>query len=234
MKTITLVRHGQSTANAGGITMPHGAIPLSALGALHAQVLATLLPSRPSCVLVSAYLRAQQTAQPYCDRIGMPAQIHPLLHEFSAIDPALLEGMDGVQRRPIADAYWQASTPDQRMGAEAETFIEFDQRVADFLSQLPQLPDGAVLFGHGMWIGMLAWKLLGFSARDSAGMRAFRRFQSGLPMPNGAVYHLRQASMGHLEHVDHWHVQADEPILRALAGVRLPAATASDTPPGGT
>lgn len=214
MKIITFVRHGQSTANAGGLTMPHDAIALTELGQLHAQVLATLLPHHPSLILTSEYLRAQHTAQPYCDRVGMSAQTHPLLHEFSTIDAALLEGMNGEQRRPIADAYWQESNPENRMGANAETFTEFDQRVTAFLSQLQQLPDGSVLFGHGMWIGMLVWKLLGFSASDSTGMKAFRRFQLGLPMPNGAVYHLRQTSN------DHWHTQVDEPIMRALLAVR--------------
>ncbi len=29
MKTLTFIRHGESTANAGGITMAHDAIPLS-------------------------------------------------------------------------------------------------------------------------------------------------------------------------------------------------------------
>lgn len=87
MKTITFVRHGQSTANAGGVTMLHHAIPLSGLGELHAQALAQLLPSRPSAVWVSQYLRAQQTAQPYCNRVGVAAQTHPLLHEFQPWTP---------------------------------------------------------------------------------------------------------------------------------------------------
>jgi broad specificity phosphatase PhoE len=215
MKTITFVRHGQSTANAGGVTMAHDAIPLSALGKLQAQMLATVLPQRPSLILASEYLRAQHTAQPYCERVGLRAQTHPLLHEFSTIDPAWLEGMNGEQRRPIADAYWQESDPEKRMGPEAETFTEFVQRVAAFLPQLQQLPDGAVLFGHGMWIGLLIWKLLGFTAPDSVGMKAFRRFQLGLPMPNGAVYRLREAASGH------WYAQVDEPTLRKILAVRL-------------
>lgn len=215
MKTITFVRHGQSIANAGGITMAHDAIPLSELGRLHAQALACLLPDRPSQILASEYLRAQHTAQPYCNRFGMLAQIHPLLHEFSIIDPTLLEGMNGEQRRPIAEAYWQESNPHKRMGDNAETFVEFERRVGDFLPQLHRLPHGAVLFGHGMWIGMLIWKLLGFSATDSVGMKSFRSFQLGLTMPNGAVYHLQENASGH------WHAQVDESIMRKMMGMTL-------------
>lgn len=217
MKIITFVRHGQSTANAGGVTMPHDSIPLSELGDLQARVLATVLPNHPSMILTSEYLRAQHTAQHYCDRVGMLAQTHPLLHEFSTIDPALLEGMYGEQRRPIADAYWKQSNPDKRMGINAETFTEFDQRVTDFLPQLQLLPTGSVLFGHGMWIGMLVWKLLGFRARDSTGMKAFRRFQLGLPMPNGAVYRFEECPAGH------WRTLVDESSMREILAVSLAA-----------
>ena len=65
-----------------------------------------------------------------------------------------------------------------------------------FLDDLaPSLPHGTVCFGHGIWIGMVAWQLLGFSV-DGQGMRQFRRFQSGLPLPNGAVYALRELAVG--------------------------------------
>lgn len=214
MKTVTFVRHGQSTANAGGQTMDHAAIPLSALGEQHAQALASVLPSQPTAIICSEYLRALRTAQPYTDRVGMHIQTHPLLHEFSTIDPALLEGMNGEQRRLFVEAYWQESDPLKRMGQAAETFAEFDQRVTSFLPELQRIPDGAVLFGHGMWIGMLFWKFLGFRACDTMGMKAFRRFQLGLPMPNGAVYHVCESSPGH------WHGHVDEKIMRLMVAVR--------------
>ena len=231
MKTITFVRHGQSSANAGGVTMAHGDIPLTALGRLHATTLAGLLPERPSAIFTSKYLRAQHTAEPYATRAGLAPQTHPLLHEFSTIDHRLMAGMNGEQRRPMADAYWLAADPHHRMGDEAETFTEFAQRVDDLIPQLQTMPDGAVMFGHGMWMGLLVWKLLGFRSNDSQGMKAFRRFQLGLPMPNGAVYRLREVVVGGGRHVDgnvgstggqgsQWHAQVDEPIMQALLAVR--------------
>jgi len=118
------------------------------------------------------------------------AEVHPLLHEFSALDADQLQGMMGAQRRPLADAYWAAADPRLRAGPNAETFAEFSARVDAFVPELARLPDRSVLVGHGIWFGLLFWKLLGFTADDSAGMRAFRRFQTGLPMPNCAVYEL--------------------------------------------
>ena len=91
MTRIYCVRHGQSTANAGGMTMEHAAIPLSRLGIAQAEVLAGLLDSAPSRILVSSYVRALETAAPYCARVGHQAETHPLLHEFSALDADQLQ-----------------------------------------------------------------------------------------------------------------------------------------------
>lgn len=54
MKTLTFIRHAESVSNAGGVTMPHEAIPLSDLGHLQAQKLAALRSVPPVAVLVSS------------------------------------------------------------------------------------------------------------------------------------------------------------------------------------
>lgn len=104
------------------------------------------------------------------------------MHEFDNFDLNLIAGMNDSQREPLRESYWQEADPNKRMGTAAETFAEFDQRVEEFLPHLQDLPDQTMVFGHGMWIGMLIWKLLGFSAGDSLSMKSFRRFQNGLPM----------------------------------------------------
>ena len=198
--------------------MDHDAIPLTELGLRQARRVSEALQPAPAQVLVSAYSRTHETAAPYCARVGCSPRVHPSLHEFSTIDPALLAGMNGEQRRPIADAYWQAADPAARKGPHAETYEEFDRRVAAFLPELEDLPDRTVLFGHGMWFGLIVWKLLGFSAADGPGMKAFRRFQLGLPIPNCATYALIRSDDGH------WRVRADEAAMRAVASVTSAAA----------
>ncbi len=210
-KALLFVRHGESVANAGGVTMAHADIPLSARGRAQALALAGRLEVEPAEILVSSYLRAQETARPFCDRHGLEGRTHALVHEFSSLDPALLEGMTGEQRRPLADAYWRAAQPGARHGPAAETFEEFDARVAAFIAQMPALGDRTVVFGHGIWIGLLCWKLSGFGARTSAEMRAFRRFQTGLPMPNGAVYVVEDAGDGA------WRWRPHESLVQAVA-----------------
>ena len=160
-------------------------------------------------------MRTQQTAAPYCARVHRQAEVHPELHEFSALDTDQLQGMLGAERRPLADAYWAEADPYQRAGPKAETFLEFNSRVDAFVDELAQLPDRCVLFGHGIWFGLLFWKLMGFTAGDSHGMRAFRRFQSGLPMPNCAVYELEGP------HGGRWSLRANADAMRAVARVEV-------------
>lgn len=211
MKILTFIRHGESIANAGGVTMAHDAIPLSELGKAQAQALATALDLQPGRIVVSEFLRTHQTALPFCNKVSMQPVIHSALNEFSCLDPALIQGMVGAQRRPIAEAYWQAADPEQRMGKQADTFHEFEQRVTAFIPELDSLPDKTVLFGHGIWFALLTWKLLGFNARHHQGMKAFRRFRSGFPMPNTAVYRLESFTPGR------WRVQADEVTLSKVS-----------------
>ena len=45
-------------------------------------------------------------------------------------------------------------------------------------------------------------------------MRRFRRFQTGLPLPNGAVYQVQELAVGQ------WRMQADTQAMQALAAVR--------------
>lgn len=187
---IIFVRHAESVANAGGVTMPHAAIPLSERGKLQAEALAATLPAESAVVLVSEMVRTHQTAAPYCARINVMPQQYASLNEFSVIDADLIAGMDGPQRRLLVRDYWDNLDPNRRWGEKADTFAEFQTRVRNFINELDKLPESAVIFGHGIWLGMLHWLLLGHQSHDIDGMRTFRRFQLALPMPNCAAFHL--------------------------------------------
>jgi len=124
----------------------------------------------------------------------MTYQTEPLLNEFSVLSQELIEGMLGAQRRPIADAYWEESDVNKRMGIQADTFLEFDNRVQAFIVKMASLPNNTILFGHGFWFALLVWHLMGFLANENPGMKAYKRFQQGLPLNNCIIYAL---SSGH-------------------------------------
>lgn len=212
MKKLTLyyLRHGESVSNAGGMAMEHGSIPLSDKGKLQAQVVAETLGVIPAQVLVSGLIRTQQTAQPFCDKHQINYLVNPLLNEIHAVSLELIDGMTGEQRRPIAQAYWAEGDVNKRMGEQADTFNEFRERVDGFIDEMTKLPDNTVIFGHGIWFGLLMWRLMGFEAHDRQGMITFRRFQSGLPLLNGMAYVLQSVD-GKL-----WSIQAHQELLQRL------------------
>lgn len=210
MKTIFIVRHGQSTANAGQASNNPALIPLTATGVQQASDLAQLLHWRASSVITSHYERAKDTAQPYCDRWQIEPTREPLLHEFVTLSPALVMDQDMATRMPQVNDFWARADVNYRHGADSESFADLSQRVARVRQTLDQYQDGSMLFGHGLWFALLIWQMQGFSTDDGHAMQAFRRWQLALPMSNCAVYRLRSSVPGE------WSVQFDDAIYRAL------------------
>ena len=190
MKTIYIVRHGQSAANAGLPTSDPALIPQTELGWQQARTIAGLLDVEPSAVITSNYERAKDTAIPFCERWKATPTQEPLLHEFVTLSPAVVGGMDLKARAPLVDAYWQAADPHRRHGLDSESFHDLASRVRGFRSLLDGLAHDTVIFGHGMWFALLIWQLQHFGCDDSESMSAFRKYQLALPMPNCAVYRL--------------------------------------------
>lgn len=212
MHTIHFVRHGQSEANAGGITQPNAEIQLTELGHEQARFVASMLPVETPLILTSEFIRTEQTAQYLAARANAVMQSEPLLNEFSSLcHTTTIEGLNGEQRKPIAAKYWEDSDPHHVTGSTAESFIQTASRVEQFhLNRLNELPNQNVVFGHGMWFGMLAWQMLGFGFSDSWSMRAFRRYQTGMPMPNCFSYQLQRASSGE------WRIEANVEIIETM------------------
>ena len=209
---IYLVRHGQSQANAGGVTLENPVVPLTELGERQARALAPLLPPSSVTIWSSPFKRTLDTAAPYCARMNQTAATHDDLREFETVDTVQLRGSPCEERETVVAGYWMKSDPDHRSGPAAETFREFHERVARARHEfLAALPDGSVVFGHGMWMALLFWQMWGFSSVDRIGMTLFRRFQLGFPTPNAGVYRLSQVTPGN------WLVQADEASMRAIA-----------------
>ncbi len=214
MKTIYLVRHGESASNAGQATDDPGLIPLTDLGEAQARQLAAELDIRPQRVITSEYVRAIDTAKPFCGKYKIELNTHRLLHEFTMLDPQEVAGTTNAQRRPLVKNYWEVSNTECRMGPGAETFSEFANRVDGFLNELDSAPNHTVVFGHGIWFALLLWRVLGFTAYDDTAMRSFRRFQLALPMPNCAVYEL------HSQSPHAWRIQVNETILNKMAIIK--------------
>lgn len=217
--TVYLIRHGQSQANVGGITLENPLVPLTALGELQARTLAPLLPATAAQIWSSPFKRARDTAAPYCARIGQVATIHDDLREFETIDTLQMRGSLFSARDAMVTRYWLKSEPDHRSGPGAETFREFHERVARVRRELlPSLPQGTVIFGHGMWMALLFWQMCGFEKVDHLGMTLFRRYQLGFPTPNTCVYGVTYNAAGR------WELKVEEATMRAIGAIAHGAA----------
>lgn len=187
MTKITFIRHAQSVSNTGGISVPINDIGLSVFGTEQALKLAQTLPAT-SQVFVSPMIRTHETARPYCELHGVTPKVLDCLAEFSMISYELIAGMDGPQRSAVARPYWRAMDPNLRMGLQADTFFEFQARVNCFLDLMPGMADNTVIFGHGIWISLLKWRLLGNEVKDAQSMELFRASMRGSVPDNAEAF----------------------------------------------
>ena len=191
INTLYFVRHGESEANAGIANQPNHEIILTATGQSQAQQLVERLDIQPATVYTSELLRTQQTAAYFCRKHGIEHQVLPLLNEMCCLDYENIKDISIENRRQLAKEYWNRADLHEKNGPAADSFVMFVNRVREFLASYQQYPDHTVFFGHGMWIGLLAWHLMGFSIEDSNSMRLFRQFQTAMVMDNTVVYQLQ-------------------------------------------
>jgi len=218
MSIIHLVRHGESEANAGLPTTVPALIALTDTGRAQARDLAEWFTVQPTAVMSSHYERAKDTAQPYAQRWEMTPTEDPVLHECVTLSPRVVGGTDQASRKPLVDAYWQTADPHFQHGDDSESFVQFAARVEDFRQRLDTVTDGTVIFGHGLWFAMLLWQLQGFTYGDELAMRAFRRWQLALPMPNCGVYRLTGSGAD-------WAIRFDDALYRRMHHGQTPVET---------
>ena len=189
--TLYFVRHGESEANAGIANQPDHEIILTATGQSQARQLVERLDVQPAAVYTSELLRTQQTASYYCHEHSIEPKVLPLLNEMCCLDYENIKDISIENRRQLAREYWNRADLHEKNGPAADSFVMFLNRVKEFLASYQQYPDHTVFFGHGMWIGLLAWHLMGFSIENSDSMRLFRQFQTAMVMDNTVVYQLQ-------------------------------------------
>lgn len=118
------------------------------------------------------------------------------LNEIRCLDLKTVEGLQGTERGILAQKYWQDADLTHRDGDDSDSFQDFIDRVDSFIQKIPNFQDNSLFFGHGIWIGLLAWRLMGCKVENNADMRKFRQYQTVLPMFNTVVYKLTVSNEG--------------------------------------
>ncbi len=197
MQICWLVRHGQSSSNAGELTVDEQSTPLTPLGEQQAAHFAAHFTAVPDLIVVSPYVRAQQSAAPFCGRFpAAPVETWPV-HEFSGLAPARYHQTRAPERRPWVQDFWAEADPDFVDGPGAESFVVGLERVSDFLTRLQShSAEQIVVFTHGRFLQLVYWVwLMQDLARAQSSKRACHTFFRSFRMPNTAVvtgYQLNQ------------------------------------------
>jgi len=151
----TFIRHGESMANIGQWDGGFAEIPLTNLGERQSEILAGKWDFTPDLIVVSPYLRTQQTAAPTIARFpDVPVETWPI-HEFTFWDPAYWDaGPDDTFE--MVERFWRKADPDYRHAKETETFRDLLGRTEAALARLAARPEKRVLlFTHGHFMQAL-------------------------------------------------------------------------------
>lgn len=185
--TVWLVRHGESTANAGLPSLTHADVLLTDRGREQAAHVARAVDRRPDLLVTSPFLRARATAEPIAQRWpGVPQEVWPI-EEFSYLSAERCRGSTVEMRRPWVRDYWERADPHAVDGPGAESFAQFMQRLQAFGDRLLRQSGFVVAVGHGQFFRAFLWgESHGFEATP-ARMADYRAAEVARPMGNGEV-----------------------------------------------
>lgn len=189
---LRLIRHGESEANAGGVTSDFGAVALTERGRRQADAIASHFAEPPNLVGLSRYLRARLTAAPLIARYPEISVIDLDVHEFTYLASERCVDMNAVQRQPLVDEYWNRMDPDYYDGPGSESFCKFFERTDSFLNWASTQSGDCVVFTHEQFIRAVLLRTMYPYERDLAKMmRCFFGMRVGQPITNGAMVRLR-------------------------------------------
>jgi broad specificity phosphatase PhoE len=186
MLTVRFIRHGESLANAGGVTSETRSTSLTDLGRTQAIEISRSFAAPPALIVTSPYLRARHTANPTVERFPeVPLEIWPV-QEFTYLAEARCLNTTTLQRLPWATEFWTAADPHRIDGDGAESYCAMIGRVHTMLEQLTRLDiPSAAVFSHGIFMKAVHWEIEKRGGDISPDhMRGFRAFNLAAPIAN--------------------------------------------------
>lgn len=192
MKSVRLIRHGESAANAGAATVDHASIPLTQHGVDQARRVALSFANAPDLLVTSPFSRAVATSQFTASAFpSVPIETWPI-QEFTYLEPTRCVNTTVAQRRDWVREYWNQVNPSFVDGDGAESFLEFVTRAQAFLERLAAHPSkDIVVFSHGQFINAVAWLIERQPAKiDRRAMTEWREYEIANHVENCGGYQL--------------------------------------------
>lgn len=181
-KKIWLIRHGQSTANAGAATENHITIPLSIDGQEQAKRISLSFQETPTLIITSPFLRTQQTAEPTIKRFFNVRREVWNVEEFTYLSPETCIGTTAAERKERVNQYWERLDPEYIDGQGAESFTMLLFRAQTAIERLSQIKSGfIVMFTHAQFMRAI-WVLNNSKGDDAKSLMS--RFRELLRFEN--------------------------------------------------
>ncbi len=189
MKEIWFIRHGESMGNSGLPTPGVVENPLTAKGRLQAVEAAEKINRPPDLIIVSPYLRAQQTAEPTRQRFPqVPVEIWQV-QEYTLLAAARYIGTTEPERERWVETVLERNDPYHSDGDGADSFSGLLARLHTLKVACDTTPHGFVtIFSHGRFIRLLLWYLLqGQPEATPERMSEAMLYLRGMRLENGVI-----------------------------------------------
>jgi broad specificity phosphatase PhoE len=173
---VVFIRHGESTGNIGLACPDLSQVELTERGRHQARQLADTWTEAPALIVVSPFLRTQQTAQPTRDRFPAVPVEEWRIEEFTYLEPSRWNGSVYRDRLPSIESYWKVADPKCCDGPGAESFATLLRRAEKAFERLRALggrPNAVLLFSHGQFMQAVRMTILFPAASDLEKMRQF-------------------------------------------------------------
>lgn len=169
VKTLLLIRHGQSEADLLDVHEGRADFPLTALGRSQAEAMARWVAERwrLDAIFASTLRRAAETAELLSAAAGCPITWDGELMEFDNGPLAGLTRAEADERYPLIP-----DLPPDRSAYGQETMLHFRQRADEALAHcLERTGRTAAIVSHGGMISQLCASLLGLAPAAPVGVR---------------------------------------------------------------
>lgn len=188
MNNIWLIRHGECHSNIGEKTTHPATSTLTETGILQSECVADYIDFQPDIIIHSPYLRALQSAKPTINKFPEVTIDEWPVQEFIYLPHEKYLNTTQADRRSAVDEYWQQCDPQQKNFEEAESFVEFIDRMELMIEKLKQNKGPVIVFTHGHVIRVMIWKIItGRLQKDKSGMRQYMSLRQALYIPNAGI-----------------------------------------------
>lgn len=201
MKTVYLVRHGESEGNVDPIFQGADS-PLTEVGKRQAEYVAERCKALPvEAFVASSMVRAQETARIIEEKVGKSSEVSDLFVERRRPSSIIGKSRHDEEAIALEDLWWKSLAGEAPRVSDGEDFDELKARAKKALAFLESRPEKNILVvTHGFFLrALVAYTLFG----DALTAQEFKPFMDSMYTANTGISVLRHNAK---KTTQPWHV----------------------------